>query len=343
MVCVQCQTDPCKGCPKLSFGGFYGWSGVCVRCHSKKKCASHSPTEVCQACKWNCCKACGKERPLEERVGGSDWYCSCSGGLVVIEILDDDEAGAPPPSTALSLRRRLKKEFPHFPDDWPLPAAGEEASDGYSVLLDRASEAFKRVEQQVQEATQKGSEAEIAALLKGYPSSTVEPKAFKVIDVKRIMDPLKYECYYACKRKMEKLNSKRAPRDRFETSEQIMFHGTTRRNELSIIENGFMVGRCKNGVYGDGVYFSRYPLIPNKHADREGLRVMFMCRVLEGKPDITNILSKMPRPGFDSGGDSTDGRGHKTVIFDNNHIYVEYAIYYVEEECALPAQKRQRT
>ena len=332
ILCVQCSSNPCKGCVPLSCPGFTGWTGVCAQCDAIKAavCGSHPPTVVCKICKWNCCRACDKERPMAERVGRMDWFCSCSG--VYIEISDDDE----PVDPDLARRVELRKEFPSFPAHWSLPPIGKDASDGYSVLLDHSSAAFKQIESLVHESTKKGLEPEIAALLKGYPASTVEPKSFKVLDIKHIMDPLKYECYQACKKKMEKINSKRNPKDRFDACEKLMFHGTRRMHEASIVNHGFMTGKCVSGVHGDGIYFSRYTLIPDKHADREGLRLMFVCRVLEGNPEITDIFSKMPRACFDSGGDSVDGRGHKTVIFDNNHVYVEYAVFYAEEEKPQP-------
>ena len=340
LLCVQCCEDPCKGCVPLSYPRFFGWSGICARCEPKSACGSHSTDEVCTSCKWNCCKACDKERPVAERVGGLDWYCSCSGGSAVVIEISDDEDDVVNPDVARLVE--IRKEFPNFQAHWPLP--GVDASDGYTVLLEHSSNAFKKIETLIHEATKKGLEPAIAALLKGYPASAVEPRSFKILDIRHIVDPLKYECYHACKRKMEKINSKRDPMYQFMTCEQIMFHGTRLYNERSITERGFLTAKGIGGIHGDGIYFSRYTLVPDRHTDRdEGLRLMFVCNVLEGRPDITDVCSRMPSESFDSGGDSFDGRGHKTVIFDNNHVYVEYAVYYVEEDDAMsPDAKRQR-
>lgn len=342
VLCVQCNTDPCKGCLPLSYPSFSGWSGMCIACNAIKPaplCAPHLPTAVCIVCKWNCCKACNKERPMADRVGGTDWYCSCSGASVVIEISDDEEVVINPDEVR---RTEIRKEFPSFPLHWSLPPVGADASDGYSVLLPHSSVEFKRISDMLHDATKKGLEPAIAARLVGYHESAVEPRSFKIFDIRHIMDPLKYECYQACMRKMEKINSKRTPTTRFSSCEQFMFHGTKRLHEQSIIKHGFMKGRCQSGLHGDGIYFSRYTLIPDKHAERDGMRLMFVCRVLEGKPSITEIFAKMPRETFDSGGDSVDGLGHKTVIFDDNHVYAEYAVYYGEEEKPPPASPSKR-
>ena len=338
IICVQCNTDPCKGCPALSCPSFSGWSGICVACKPPALCAQHPLTAVCAICKWNCCKACDKERPMADRVGGTDWYCSCSGASdVVVEISDDEEAAVDPDEAR---RAALQKEFPNFQSCWPLPPVGTDASDGYTVLLDHSSVQFKRIASLVLDKTKEGLEPDIVALLTGYPDSAVVPRSFKIFDIKHIVDPLKYECYQACMNKMDKINSKRYLKDQYVYSDKYMFHGTKRLNESSIIQHGFLTGKCVAGLHGDGIYFSRYTLIPDSHTDRDGLRLMFVCRVLQGRPGITGMNVKMPPDSYDSGGDSDDGRGHKTVIFDNNHCYAEFAVYYGEDAAPLGKHPR---
>ena len=91
------------------------------------------------------------------------------------------------------------------------------------------------------------------------------------------------------------------------TKERLVFHGT--RNSVdSIMQQGFLLSKCKRMAHGYGIYFSEFPDISQGYGNN-----LLLCRVLVGVPYVgggnipAGYNSKLVRP-------TTDGNGKAEMV-----------------------------
>lgn len=76
-------------------------------------------------------------------------------------------------------------------------------------------------------------------------------------------------------------------------AEQLLFHGTSKKNVEPIVEMGFDSGLNERSAFGVGTYLARDAAMSMRYAppDTRGVQFMFICRALVGRmvQGITNM------------------------------------------------------
>ncbi|CAF1654772.1 unnamed protein product [Adineta ricciae] len=110
------------------------------------------------------------------------------------------------------------------------------------------------------------------------------------------------------------------------STEQWLFHGC-RRSEAAdaIIKDCFNRSHAVNCAAGQGIYFAVQSYTSHRYTspDANGLRYMFMARVLVGKTTAGNPSTRVCPPGFDT----TGARG-VYVTYHDAQAYGQYLITY---------------
>ncbi|CAF0927005.1 unnamed protein product [Adineta ricciae] len=111
-------------------------------------------------------------------------------------------------------------------------------------------------------------------------------------------------------------------------TEQWLFHGcdeqASRNIEMECFNRSYAGQRAV--AYGQGSYFARDSTYSHSYAapDRNGIRRMFLARVLVGNTVQGNSSMRVPPAGFDTTGD-----GHSIfVTYHDSQAYAEYLISY---------------
>ncbi|CAF2757652.1 unnamed protein product [Rotaria sp. Silwood2] len=111
-------------------------------------------------------------------------------------------------------------------------------------------------------------------------------------------------------------------------TEQWLFHGCDERSSKNIEVECF--NRSYAGqhaaAFGQGCYFARDSLYSHSYAlpDRNGIRRMFLARVLVGKTTQGNSGMRVPPSGYDTTGDGQS----IFVTYHDSQAYAEYLICY---------------
>ena len=174
-----------------------------------------------------------------------------------------------------------------------------------------------------------------------------------VWSIKRIENLTLWHSYAAKKRSL----FLRAEQDGMEAEEvedyemkdsRLMFHGSGKETVPKICSQGFNRSFCgKNAVkYGKGVYFATNSSYSNRYAwaDEEGVKRVFLCRVLVGEycqgragqpvPDERDASRHVL---FDSTTDYMDDeRRNMFVTYHDAQAYPEYLLEYSMEEAPEP-------
>ena len=69
------------------------------------------------------------------------------------------------------------------------------------------------------------------------------------------------------------------------TKERLVFHGTSVEKVSSIMEEGFLLSKCKRFAMGYGIYFSEFPDISKVYG-----KALLLCRVLVGAPYQVELI-----------------------------------------------------
>ncbi|CAF0784838.1 unnamed protein product [Rotaria sordida] len=142
----------------------------------------------------------------------------------------------------------------------------------------------------------------------------------QILQIERIQNQRWYKQYSAheCEFR-QKLNKQ---------TEQWLFHGCDERSSKNIEVECF--NRSYAGqhaaAFGQGCYFARDSLYSHSYAlpDRNGIRRMFLARVLVGNTTQGNSAMRVPPPGYDTTGDGQS----IFVTYHDSQAYAEYLICY---------------
>ncbi|XP_025028873.1 uncharacterized protein LOC112541855 isoform X2 [Python bivittatus] len=152
---------------------------------------------------------------------------------------------------------------------------------------------------------------------------------YRIVKVERIQNRYLWVSYCWKQSWMEKRNPERTQ------NELILYHGTQPENHSSICEIGFKNAFRKEGVFGQGIYFSMTADLSVSYArpDLRGLQYIFQARVLTGEYVLGNQSMVLPpvKQGGKSRYDSLVNVLEKPnifVIFFDDHAYPEYLITF---------------
>lgn len=112
----------------------------------------------------------------------------------------------------------------------------------------------------------------------------------------------------------------------------MLFHGTSRRNIDSILDQGFLLSKVGSstdmGYYGRGIYFSEYPGLSMGYA--RDCQCLLLCLVLVGKAfRMENVQTGCElKSGYDS---HISPCGSEVVIFDPSCIMPLYVVTWSNE------------
>jgi hypothetical protein len=164
----------------------------------------------------------------------------------------------------------------------------------------------------------------------GYVPDHYFKQTPRIVEIKRIEDPVSLRCFEARVEKTRLLNAKRPEQKRFQGSPvAVRFHGTSLHGANSIMETGFNIEWSRQGLYGRGIYCSSDPRVARAHCtpDSKGLFYMLCCRANEGRKQAKD----------DSIGDyDSKGVGDSiTVVPADSDIYAEYLLVIDDLDMAL--------
>lgn len=122
------------------------------------------------------------------------------------------------------------------------------------------------------------------------------------------------------------------------------WYATSKEEVSKIVSYGFgHSGKPENnGLYGCGVYFApdNHPLESVKSApiDEDGLRHLFLCRIILGKPELVSPGSEQSHPSseqYDSGVDDLSSP-RRYIVWSthmNTHVLPEYLVSFRAPRC----------
>ncbi|CAF4505891.1 unnamed protein product [Rotaria magnacalcarata] len=151
------------------------------------------------------------------------------------------------------------------------------------------------------------------------PTAPTTPKP-EIIQIERIQNQRWFKQYSAHKCEFRQKLGKQ--------TEQWLFHGCDERSSKNIEVEWF--NRSYAGqhavAFGQGCYFARDALYSHNYAlpDRNGIRRMFLARVLIGNTTQGNSTMRVAPPGYDTTGDGQS----IFVTYHDSQAYAEYLISY---------------
>ncbi|XP_059485369.1 protein mono-ADP-ribosyltransferase PARP12-like [Neocloeon triangulifer] len=114
----------------------------------------------------------------------------------------------------------------------------------------------------------------------------------------------------------------------FISQEHCCFHGTNSNNAPNIVANNLnwrFFGRAVGFVHGQGVYFSKKPLVSAAYAVMHKQNAcMLVAKVLVASMAAGNSNTKLPPQFYD-----TTGTGDDILVkYSDNEFYPEYIVYF---------------
>ena len=242
-----------------------------------------------------------------------------SGGqasAVYVTISDSSDEEPQSSASQLTLKRRLKREFPHLPEYWEVSNPADVRKFKDICIYSRQLGTDPKHEKEVAEVVNKIDHA-WSATLPAYR------RFFTIASITRIQNYRDVELYAAALKAVEA--------DMTGISNPIFdgnaYHGTHMKHAEDIAKHGLISSRNAVSLYGKGFYTSFECLThPPAYASKSvnGLApAIVMGRAIHGKRSATPSPQDIPNEGDHSGG---NGANDIHVLFKEHHFLAQYYI-----------------